>query len=415
MSRAKGNIAADIIGSIERVTGQWAQTKKSEERHPGYVSFRRARLTSRRGLSQKEAAARVMEEAYLAASNNGTLPANARQVMYAARPKIQALTGGRRLDDQYFCQVLLPDYIEEYGLAWDVVFDARGHFAEPHEGNEEKLVNLGTLGVRDYLAALGEAEFDDADLRPAKVRTCGPDGNFGGVLFVEKEGFDSLFASVRLGDRHDIAIMSTKGVSVTAARALVDQMCAEHDIPLLVLHDFDVAGFTILDTLRRDTRRYRFANDIKVIDLGLRLADVEAMGLQAEAAASSKTRPAAIRARLLASGATPAEAQFLLQRRVELNAMTSGQLVAFVEGKLAEHGIAKLIPDRERLEEAYRLFERGERLRQAFDEIKEDFDDEDSTVPVPADLQERVAKILAKRPQLRWDAAIGEILRGRVP
>jgi hypothetical protein len=27
--------------------------------------------------------------------------------MYAARPKIQALTDGKRLDDQYFCQTLL--------------------------------------------------------------------------------------------------------------------------------------------------------------------------------------------------------------------------------------------------------------------------------------------------------------------
>ena len=52
--------------------------------------------------------------------------------MYAARPKIEALTGGRRLDDQYFCQVLLPDFMEEHGVDGDVVFDARGYFAEPH-------------------------------------------------------------------------------------------------------------------------------------------------------------------------------------------------------------------------------------------------------------------------------------------
>ena len=105
-------------------------------------------MTAARGLSQKDAAAQVMEEAYLAASANGTLPANARQVMYAARPKIEALTSGRRLDDQYFCQTLLPDFMEEHGVDWDVVFDARGHFTEPHDG---EIVNLGTLGVRSYL------------------------------------------------------------------------------------------------------------------------------------------------------------------------------------------------------------------------------------------------------------------------
>ena len=39
-----------------------------------------------------------------------------------------------------------------------------------------------------------------------------------------------------------------------AARHLVDRICDE-DVPLLVLHDFDKAGFTILGTLRNDTRR----------------------------------------------------------------------------------------------------------------------------------------------------------------
>ena len=49
------------------------------------------------------------------ASANGTLPANARQIMYAARPYIQANADrplGSRFD-QYFTQTLLPDYIEE--------------------------------------------------------------------------------------------------------------------------------------------------------------------------------------------------------------------------------------------------------------------------------------------------------------
>ena len=44
------------------------------------------------------------------ASANGRLPANARQIMYAARPKIQRMTD-KQLNDQYFTQVLLPDYI----------------------------------------------------------------------------------------------------------------------------------------------------------------------------------------------------------------------------------------------------------------------------------------------------------------
>ena len=60
------------------------------------------------------------------ASANGTLPALARQIMYAARPRIQQLSGKDRLDDKYFTQTLLPDYIAENGCAhWNVVYDAR--------------------------------------------------------------------------------------------------------------------------------------------------------------------------------------------------------------------------------------------------------------------------------------------------
>ena len=333
-------------------------------------------MTAARGLSQKDAAAQVMEEAYMAASANGTLPATARQVMYAARPKIEALTSGRRLDDQYFCQTLLPDFMEEHGVDWDVVFDARGHFIEPHDGGT---VNLGTLGVRSYLADIREAKFEQPKLNSACVSTRGPDCSFGAVLFIEKEGFQPLFDRVGLAEHHDIAIMSTKGVSVTAARLLVDRMCSAHSIPLLVLHDFDVAGFTILDTLRRDTRRYQFESDFEVIDLGLRLADVQAMGLQSEGAASSKSSAAAIRARLRNCGATPEECEFLVHQRVELNAMTSEQFVAFIKRKLAEHGVEKIVPSKQTLDEAYQLFERSRLLEEAFDKMRADVEAEVAT------------------------------------
>jgi Histidine kinase-, DNA gyrase B-, and HSP90-like ATPase len=62
-----------------------------------------------RGVSIKDAAWSLMEDAYRKASGEGRYPANARQVMYAARPEILRLTGKDKLDDAYFTQVLLPD------------------------------------------------------------------------------------------------------------------------------------------------------------------------------------------------------------------------------------------------------------------------------------------------------------------
>ena len=80
-----------------------------------------------------------------------------------------------------------------------------------------------------------------------------PERPLRGAAVLREEGFNELFSAVQLDERYDLAIMSTKGVSVTAARRLVDQLCARYQLSLFVLHDFDVSGFTILKTLQSDT------------------------------------------------------------------------------------------------------------------------------------------------------------------
>jgi hypothetical protein len=135
-----------------------------------------------------------MEKAYIKASGNGGLPANARQIMYAARPHIQETTG-KQLNDVYFTQALLPTYVDENQLDWDVVYDARGHFSEPHDGEN---FGIGTLEVRQYLAEFQEPTLIDAGVTNAKVKIVGPEGNFGAVLFIEKEGFGPIVEAARI-------------------------------------------------------------------------------------------------------------------------------------------------------------------------------------------------------------------------
>jgi len=141
-------------------------------------------------------------------------------------------------------------------------------------------------------------------------------------------------------------------------------------------------------------------------DLGLRLADVQAMRLQSEGAASSKSSAAAIRARLRDSGATPEECEFLVHQRVELNAMTSEQFVEFIERKLTEHGIEKIVPSKQTLDKAYQLFERSRRLEETFDKMAKELETADARAP--DDIKNRVTEIMRKRPRLRWDAAVME-------
>jgi hypothetical protein len=319
-----------------------------------------------------------MASAYAAASDNGALPANARQIYYAARPEILRLTEKDTLDSGRFTQELLIDYMTEHAdecAGWNVLFSDRGHFVEPHTG---LVVGLGTAAVRRYLGLYGRPLLREAGFTCPQMVTTGPEGRFGAILYLEKEGFEPILNQARIAERFDLAIMSCKGMSVTAARELVDQTCASFKIPLYVLHDF-----------------------------GLRLSDVERLGLMAESVVVKDED--ARRDRLELNGATEEEIDFLLSgRRVELNAMTSRQFIDLLEAKLTEHGVGKVIPDARMIEDAYRLFVRGERARRVAEEALAAMSEEEG-IAVPADLEARVRGYLEQHPAEAWDDAVREI------
>jgi hypothetical protein len=372
-------------------------------------------------MSIKEAAARVMRAAYMKASSDGTrmLPAKARQIMYAARGEILRLTGAKKFNEDYFTQTLLPDYLTEHPeetANWDVVYDARGNLTEPHT---RRRVLLGTIQVRTYLgkrAPLGPAvRINPATLYP----TVGPENRFDDVLFIEKEGFDELWEAVQLSECYDLGIMSTKGMSVVAARKLIDSL-AKQGVRIFVLRDFDVSGFSIFGTLGTNSRRYTFENDMsgKIIDIGLRLEDVQALqelGLEAEKV--EVDNPWGRRDKLRSHGATEAEIAFLAEpdddgmcQRVELNAMTSPQLVEFVERKLNQYGVAKVVPeDNVIAAHARRVLERA-LTEKAIEDMAEEIQQEAANIDLPPDLADQIGALLAERPALSWDQAAAEIV-----
>ena len=105
----KSDMAADIIGAVKAGTKKWTRTVKAEERNPVSRSYRHARMTQERGVSFKDAAEQIMEEAYNKASGNSAYPANARQIMYAARKFIQDKTGkplGARILRRSCCRTI---------------------------------------------------------------------------------------------------------------------------------------------------------------------------------------------------------------------------------------------------------------------------------------------------------------------
>jgi hypothetical protein len=278
-------------------------------------------------------------------------------------------------------------------------------------GRARSRMPLGILEVREYLGLrAGHRDTVSVD-RSTLYPTLGPEHRFNTILFIEKEGFGPLFAAEQLAERYDLAIMSTKGMSVTAARLLLDRLCRRGLEQILVLHDFDVSGFSIFGTLGTSNRRYRFANEVRLVDLGLRLADVEVMELESEPAVISGDWDKRIRT-LQRHGAIAEEIAFLEDERVALNAMTSRQLIDFVEAKLEEHGVVKLVPDEDMLQQHARRLIEQQLAAAEVEKLRTKLSRAAARTPLPADLRQAVERRLAEEPQLPWDAALAELLRG---
>ena len=145
-----------LLKAVESVTDSWRKQRKKEDRGRPEVKTRRRRVMRCAAyeysdrVTVKEAAYACMEAAYMKASAGGTLPAHARQIMYAARPTILENAQDRygeplELRSDYFTQTLLPDYMNEHSgetKGWDVVFDARG---------QPKAIPVNIDGIPDEL------------------------------------------------------------------------------------------------------------------------------------------------------------------------------------------------------------------------------------------------------------------------
>src|SRR5262249_11137125 len=151
-----------------------------------------------------------------------------------------------------------------------------------------------------------------------------------------------------------------------------------------------------------------------VIDLGLRLPDVQAMNLASEPVDYRGEKDP--RVNLRECGASEDECSFLVRRRthggwagerVELNAMTSPQFIALLEEKLRAAGVAKLVPDQQTLDRAFRRNYREARVRQILNRVRKNVA---RTEPAaPADLAEGVRRLLEQEPTLSWDAAVSRL------
>jgi hypothetical protein len=221
---------------------------------------------------------------------------------------------------------IITDYESENGEIPGMYREPRGTIYHPHR---EETITLGTLMVEDYER---------------------PPWTFNKLVYIEKEGFSEALKEEHWAERHDCALLSSKGFTTRAARDLVD-LLAEHDEPITIfcVHDADAFGTMIYQTFQEETKA-RDARKIKIINLGLEPWEALAMGLEVEIVKEGERRkPVADYAAEHPSDESEGNwADWLQTHRVELNAMTTPEFIAWLDGKMAAY--SKLIPPGDVLE-----------------------------------------------------------------
>jgi hypothetical protein len=370
----------------------------------------KATTKKKSGMTLKNAAYFCMEEAYNKVSSNGKYWANARQLMYAARPTILQLTGKTSMDDSYFTQTILNQFISENPRLtedWKVAYDKRGSVIQPHTGHSVGIgtIDINRLQAQTHLMSMGRiTSFRYSDVSPER--------RFGGILFVEKEGFNQAIQDSGLLEKYDIALASTKGNSVVALRVLLDEMVSRNpDFKIFTMTDFDVSGTSIKSTLTKDNElRYIFRNYIKTIPLCVTWPQAEnlhVLGLS-EPVKFDKSFDAEKKLHFLISENDVAYegARFLvfLERRVEINALTTEEILGIIEAAFKKHA-KKVLPDNKHLEGAWKEQLLAAQLEKAEEDLKAKLQDQ----KMPYGLLTQVEEMLETDSTLSWDEAVRKI------
>ena len=201
----------------------------------------------------------------------------------------------RELKASYFSPPLLSDYERDVEEIPGVIYDGGATSTQPHRDID---FEISTEEVNEYSI---------------------PDYEYDKILVIEKEGFKSILDDAQLGKKYDMAIISDKGFAVRACKKLLAKATSKH-IAILAVHDADISGYEIARTLTAETRT-TMGLIVDVIDIGLKVGDGLAMGLSPEPIDVKKKISAKLRPLL-----TTQEIEFFKKYRIELNAMTSGQL-----------------------------------------------------------------------------------------
>lgn len=270
------------------------------------------------GKKEKEIILENLQRAIAKTSGNGKYLFSQRQLYYAIRPYVMEAFDGKQPKYTYFCTVI-TDYESEYGEIPGMYRDPRGTLFHPHTGEE---IPLGTIAVQKYDR---------------------PRWTFNKIIFIEKEGYFASLRDVGFPEKYDCALLSSKGYASRAVKDLFDLLGeTDEEIQFFCVKDADAAGSKIYETLQEATKA-RPGRRVKVINLGLEPEEALEMGLQVETYENTGQRA-------VADYVDYKWSKWLQNNRVELNAMTTPEFIEWLENKMEQHGVGKIIPSHDILE-----------------------------------------------------------------
>jgi hypothetical protein len=289
-------------------------------------------------VTQKDIVLNNLDDVVAEVSGEGRYRFGERQLLYQLRPIVQEEMG-QELQEANFKKII-TEYEAEHGEIPGMYREPRGTIYHPHR---EETITLGTLMVEEYER---------------------PVWTFNKLVYIEKEGFSEALKDERWAERHDCALLSSKGFSTRAARDLIDLLAAHNEpVTIFCVHDADAAGTMIYQTLQQATKA-RGARKIRILNLGLEPWGAVEMELEIETLKEGERRKPVAEYITEAETEHPCEeaegnwAEWLQTHRVELNAMTTPEFIEWLDGKMA--GYSKLVPPEEVLgEELDRLIRRN--------------------------------------------------------
>jgi hypothetical protein len=338
-------------------------------------------------------------------ASGGTLEFNQRSLYYVVRESVPGLTAS------YFA-TLVTEYENGHGEIPLMFRTDRGVFYEPHGGD---VIPLGTLTVRDYRRGFWR---------------------YGTVLVCEKEDNVHMLRQAGIAERFDCFLLSSSGFTTRALKDLIDYIGrTQEPVRMFAIIDGDAHGSMIYQTLVEETKA-RGARNIEIINLGLFPWEALAEGLPHETGVGEQRRkrgkpryaPVAqyIKSRDSENRRTgnpnnePDWQTWLQDNRVELNAMTSPQRVAWVERKFSEYDVKKVIPPdtvlkqtlADKLQAEIEEVVNEEALKTAQDWIAEEIKKRLKAIQLPRndELRKSITEFIAILPKDNWETIIAVIV-----